>query len=182
MNTQPNTPSPLKNAWNRLVHGQSGQSPLVTLASSLGAIVIALVIAGVFLLITGKNPIDAYSKMLSAGITKVKFAEAADRAIPLVLAAVAVAIGFSRSHMRHRSGTDATSYTTGVKKNPSVKTRFTSCDTSRYSTLRPATRRLTPTVAAVPTMSIGATNHAVGATPGPNQRASATSTTPEKRG
>ena len=94
MNDDQQKPSAIKGAWNRLVHGQSGQSPLVTVASSLGAILIALVIAGVFLLITGKNPIDAYSKMLSAGITKVKFAEAADRAIPLILAAVAVAIGF----------------------------------------------------------------------------------------
>ena len=53
MNDDQQKPSAIKGAWNRLVHGQSGQSPLVTVASSLGAILIALVIAGVFLLITG---------------------------------------------------------------------------------------------------------------------------------
>jgi len=79
---------------NRLVRPDSGQSVLITIASSLLAIVIALLIAGAILLITGKNPIDAYSKMLHAGTTSVKLVESMQRATPLILAAVAVAIGF----------------------------------------------------------------------------------------
>ncbi|MEI8237882.1 MAG: ABC transporter permease [Actinomycetota bacterium] len=79
---------------NRLVRPDSGQSVLITIASSLLAIVIALLIAGAILLITGKNPIDAYSKMLHAGTTSVKLVEAMQRATPLIMAAVAVAIGF----------------------------------------------------------------------------------------
>jgi simple sugar transport system permease protein len=79
---------------NRLVRPDSGQSVLITIASSLLAIVIALLIAGAILLITGKNPIDAYSKMLHAGTTSVKLVESMQRATPLIFAAVAVAIGF----------------------------------------------------------------------------------------
>ena len=79
---------------NRLVRPDSGQSVLITIASSILAIIIALLIAGVILLITGKNPLEAYSKMLNAGLTPVKLVEAMQRATPLILAAVAVAIGF----------------------------------------------------------------------------------------
>ena len=64
---------------------------LVTLASSLGAVAIALVIAGVLLAITGKNPFEAYSKMLDAGLEKDKLYETVQRATPLMIAAVAVA-------------------------------------------------------------------------------------------
>ena len=67
---------------------------LVTLASSLGAVAIALVIAGVLLAITGKNPFEAYSRMLDAGLEKDKLYETVQRATPLMIAAVAVAIGF----------------------------------------------------------------------------------------
>jgi simple sugar transport system permease protein len=79
---------------NRLVRPDSGQSVLITIASSILAIVIALLIAGAILLVTGKNPIDAYSKMWQAGTTSVKLVEAMQRATPLIMAAVAVAIGF----------------------------------------------------------------------------------------
>ncbi len=80
--------------FSRITRNRSGQSALITLASSLAAVLLALVIAGVLLSITGKNPLDAYSKMLDAGLNKVKLAEALQRATPLIIAAVAVAIGF----------------------------------------------------------------------------------------
>ena len=67
---------------------------LVTLASSLAAVALALVLAGILLAVTGKNPIDAYSKMLDAGLEKNKLLEMVQRATPLMIAAVAVAIGF----------------------------------------------------------------------------------------
>ena len=67
---------------------------LVTVASSLAAVLIALAIAGVLLAATGYNPFEAYSKMISAGLEKDKLLEALSRATPLMIAAVAVAIGF----------------------------------------------------------------------------------------
>jgi simple sugar transport system permease protein len=80
--------------WTRLVRPTSGQSVLITLASSVAAVFIAMIIAGLLLLVTGKNPIDAYGKMLHAGLTPVKLVESMQRATPLIIAAVAVAIGF----------------------------------------------------------------------------------------
>ena len=75
-------------------HNVGLQRSLVTLASSLGAVVIALVISGVILAVTGKDPIAAYKKMLDAGLTGDKMLETLQRATPLMIAAVAVAIGF----------------------------------------------------------------------------------------
>jgi general nucleoside transport system permease protein len=66
----------------------------VTLVSSLAAVGIALVIAGILLAVTGKNPFEAYSKMLDAGLQQNKLLETVQRATPLMIAAVAVAIGF----------------------------------------------------------------------------------------
>ncbi|MEZ5255463.1 MAG: hypothetical protein R2705_00785 [Ilumatobacteraceae bacterium] len=70
------------------------QQSLVTLASSIGAVLLAFAICGVLLAITGKDPINAYTKMIETGFTKLKFYEMIDRATPLVISAVAVAIGF----------------------------------------------------------------------------------------
>ncbi len=67
---------------------------MVTLTSSIAAVALALVIAGVILAITGKNPIDAYTKILDAGLEKNKLLETLQRATPFMIAAVAVAIGF----------------------------------------------------------------------------------------
>lgn len=78
----------------RLFKGRSQQSVLVTVASSLAAVVIALVLAGILLWATGKSPFDAYQKMLDAGLTNDKLLETVQRATPLIVAAVAVAIGF----------------------------------------------------------------------------------------
>jgi general nucleoside transport system permease protein len=70
------------------------QRALVTAGSSIAAVMIALVICAVILLITGKNPIDAYSKMIDVGFNPDKLYETVERAAPFMVAAVAVAIGF----------------------------------------------------------------------------------------
>lgn len=76
------------------------QRMVVTAASSFGAVIIALVIAGVLMLVTGwiwgadLNPLRAYAKMIEAGFTPDKMYEAVERAAPYMVAAVAVAIGF----------------------------------------------------------------------------------------
>ena len=74
--------------------GLGQKQVLVTLASSLAAVALALVLAGILLAVTGKDPFDAYSKMLDAGLQENKLLEMVQRATPLILAAVAVAIGF----------------------------------------------------------------------------------------
>ena len=64
----------------RLFKGSGQQSVLITLASSLAAVAIALVLAGILLWATGKSPFDAYSKMLEAGLTNDKLLETVQRA------------------------------------------------------------------------------------------------------
>lgn len=70
------------------------QRSLVTTASSIIAVVVALVICGVILQITGKSAVGAYGKMLDTALTSDKLIEALQRATPLIFSAVAVAIGF----------------------------------------------------------------------------------------
>lgn len=67
---------------------------LLTLGSSLAAVVLALAISGVLLAITGKNPFTAYSTMIDIGFSEDKLLESVDRATPLIIAATAVAVGF----------------------------------------------------------------------------------------
>ena len=70
------------------------QRMLVTSASSLIAVVVALCICAVILLVTGKDPIEAYRTLFgAAGETKV-LQGALNRATPLMISAAAVAIGF----------------------------------------------------------------------------------------
>ncbi|NQV96846.1 MAG: ABC transporter permease [Acidimicrobiaceae bacterium] len=66
----------------------------VTLGSSLGAIVLALVICAVLLLLTGKDPLVAYRQILETGLSGDKLLEMLKRATPLMFSATAVAIGF----------------------------------------------------------------------------------------
>jgi general nucleoside transport system permease protein len=80
----------VSDAGSRRDHRQA----LITLGSSAAAVVLALVIAGILLAITGKDPFAAYSKMFSSGFQKDKLLEMVQRATPLMIAAVAVAIGF----------------------------------------------------------------------------------------
>ena len=70
------------------------QRLLVTSASSLLAVFVALCICAVILLITGKDPIQAYSTLFgAAGDVKV-LQGTLNRATPLMISAAAVAIGF----------------------------------------------------------------------------------------
>jgi len=68
--------------------------PVVTLLSSLVAILLALGICGLLLLVTGKDPIAAYRTILETGLTGNKLLEMLKRSTPLMLSASAVAIGF----------------------------------------------------------------------------------------
>lgn len=70
------------------------QKSLVTFGSSLSAIAFALVICGLLLLITGKDPFAAYGKILETGLSGDKLLEMLKRATPLIFSATAVAIGF----------------------------------------------------------------------------------------
>jgi simple sugar transport system permease protein len=70
------------------------QRILVTSASSIFAVLVALLICAVILIITGKDPIQAYSTLFGgAGDTRV-LQGTANRATPLMISAAAVAIGF----------------------------------------------------------------------------------------
>lgn len=78
----------------RLFNNQRSQTTMVTVASSLGAVALAFVICGIVILITGKNPVAAYASMFELGFTGDKLLETVQRAAPLMVSAVAVAIGF----------------------------------------------------------------------------------------
>ena len=78
----------------RLFNNQRNQTMGVTLASSIGAVIVAFVLCAIILWLTGKDPIRAYSKMFEVGFTRAKLIETVQRASPLALSAVAVAIGF----------------------------------------------------------------------------------------
>jgi simple sugar transport system permease protein len=66
----------------------------IILLSSLAAVVLALLICGLMLLVTGKDPITAYRTILETGATGTKLLEMLKRTTPLILSATAVAIGF----------------------------------------------------------------------------------------
>ena len=64
-------------------------------AVALGmAIIISLVITSIALMLTGNNPIDAFTSMLDFGFQRTSLTEVFNRATPLYLSALAVAIGF----------------------------------------------------------------------------------------
>jgi len=66
----------------------------IILLSSLAAVLLALLICGLMLLVTGKDPIAAYRTILETGATGTKLLEMLKRTTPLILSATAVAIGF----------------------------------------------------------------------------------------
>lgn len=73
---------------------QQLQRAAVTAASSVLAVLVALAISAVILLVTGKDPVKAYSTLFgAAGDTRV-LQGMANRATPLMISAAAVAIGF----------------------------------------------------------------------------------------
>ena len=67
---------------------------LLSLAAPLSALVLSLLVAAVVLLISGSNPIPAYGRMFSFGFELETLVDMLNRATPLYLSAVAVAIGF----------------------------------------------------------------------------------------
>ena len=93
--SSPNEPPVFTALKRTLTSGSRGSgSSLVTAASSVGAVLLALTICGVLLQVTGKNPFSVYQKMLETGLKKDKLYEMLQRATPLMISAVAVAIGF----------------------------------------------------------------------------------------
>lgn len=73
---------------------QQLQRAAVTAASSVLAVFVALLISAVILLVTGKDPVKAFSTLFgAAGDTKV-IQGSLNRATPLMISAAAVAIGF----------------------------------------------------------------------------------------
>ena len=92
---------PITKGWKHFVgsittpsNRQGIQRSLITTASSVSAVLIAFTICAVILEVTGKNPVSAYHKMFSTGIKTDKLFESLQRATPLIISAVAVAIGF----------------------------------------------------------------------------------------
>ena len=73
---------------------QKWQGIAITLGGSLLALVIAFAICGVFLALIGHNPFTVYKQMLNYDISRDSFLDATRRAVPLMLSATAVAIGF----------------------------------------------------------------------------------------
>ncbi len=71
-----------------------GRKIFYALAAPLVAVAVALVISSIVLLFAGSNPLDAYSNMWEFGTRLETIMAALNRATPLYLSAVAVAIGF----------------------------------------------------------------------------------------
>ncbi len=67
---------------------------LFSLLAPVSAIIFSLGIGAVVLLIVGINPLDAYGQMLSFSSDSTSLASMVNKAIPLYVSAVAVAIGF----------------------------------------------------------------------------------------
>jgi simple sugar transport system permease protein len=67
---------------------------MVTAASSVLAVIVALAISAIILLITGKDPVKAFSTLFGAAGESRVLQGMANRATPLMISAAAVAIGF----------------------------------------------------------------------------------------
>ncbi len=67
---------------------------LLSLLAPASAIVFALLVASLALWAVGRNPLDAFSSMWDFATTTTSVASIINRAIPLYIAAVAVAVGF----------------------------------------------------------------------------------------
>ncbi len=84
----------LQPAKLKSVGGGRIQRMLITSASSVAAVAIALGICAVILLITDKNPWEAYKKLFGAVTEKKVQQDTLNRAAPIMVSAAAVAIGF----------------------------------------------------------------------------------------
>ena len=67
---------------------------VLALAAPVGAFTFSIGLSSLVLMAFGTNPIDAWSEMLSYGTRLETFVETGNRATPLYLAGIAVAIGF----------------------------------------------------------------------------------------
>ena len=67
---------------------------LLSLLAPVSAIVFSLGVGAIVLMIVGINPIEAYGHMVSFSTDSTSFASAINKAVPLYVSAVAVAIGF----------------------------------------------------------------------------------------
>ncbi len=65
---------------------------LVTIGSSLVAVIVALLLSGLLLLVTGKDPIAALAKMGEVATDSGKLYETVTRALPFIIAATAFAV------------------------------------------------------------------------------------------
>ena len=83
----------LENVVRKRQSGTGGEA-FYTIGASVGAVFLALAIAAVLLLVTGINPWTAYSKMFSLATESSTLYDMLQRATPLIISAVAVAIGF----------------------------------------------------------------------------------------
>ena len=73
---------------------QKWQGMGITLGGSGLAVVIALALCAILLAVIGNNPFTVYRQMLEYGTSRDSMLDIVQRAVPLMLAAVAVAIGF----------------------------------------------------------------------------------------
>jgi len=73
---------------------QKWEGMAITLGGSLVAIAFALGLCAVLLTLIGENPFTVYKQMLEYGTSKDSMLDEVQRAVPLMLSATAVAIGF----------------------------------------------------------------------------------------
>lgn len=71
-----------------------GKKILYAVAAPIAAVVVALVISSIVLLFAGANPLSAYNNMWEFGTRLETIIETLNRATPLYLSGIAVAIGF----------------------------------------------------------------------------------------
>jgi ABC-type uncharacterized transport system permease subunit len=83
--------------WQRALNPRSAQNrqqALVTLVSSVAAVLLSLLVGALVLWISGKDATALFEKMWDNLTSSAKLYETIDRATPMIIAAVAVAIGF----------------------------------------------------------------------------------------
>jgi simple sugar transport system permease protein len=73
------------------------EAALITTASSLAAVLIAFLLGALLLLVTGKNPADAWATMKTVATTSRFQYETIERAAPLIISAVAFAVAAKMS-------------------------------------------------------------------------------------
>ncbi|MDP2291668.1 MAG: ABC transporter permease [Actinomycetota bacterium] len=88
---------PLARSYKRFINpkpARNHQDVMVILTSSLAAVLLSLFVAAVVLWVSGKDATALFEKMWDNLSSSSKLYEMVDRATPMIIAAVAVAIGF----------------------------------------------------------------------------------------